>query len=180
MATSFLYKVKKTIPLPIFAVLFVSSIGAYKTASNKKGGTLTYKNTINKHVLITEFLFHSQTFQTTQAHSTPQQQVLLSKLITQHTVQFLELLDQIKRPKPCDLLHPTRNGRPRVYPYKSQFMQKLTEKAASTHRTGQVLALLVGTGQPREIGTNSLLHAKGQQSLTFVKGCEIGSAAAVR
>lgn len=47
MATSFLYKVKKMIPFPIFAVLFVSSIGAYKMASNKKGGMLTYKNIIN-------------------------------------------------------------------------------------------------------------------------------------
>lgn len=47
MATSFLYKVKKIIPFPIFAVLLVSSIGAYKMASNKKGGMLTYKNIIN-------------------------------------------------------------------------------------------------------------------------------------
>lgn len=46
MAGSFLYKVKKMFPFPIFAVLFVSSIGAYKMASNKKGGMLTYKNTI--------------------------------------------------------------------------------------------------------------------------------------
>lgn len=41
MAGSFLYKVKKMFPFPIFAVLFVSSIGAYKMASNKKGGMLT-------------------------------------------------------------------------------------------------------------------------------------------
>jgi len=46
MAASFLYKVKKMIPFPIFAVLFVSSIGAYKKASKKKGGMLTYKNII--------------------------------------------------------------------------------------------------------------------------------------
>lgn len=45
-AGSFLYRVKKMFPFPIFAVLLVSSIGAYKTASNKKGGTLTYKNII--------------------------------------------------------------------------------------------------------------------------------------
>lgn len=51
MAGSFLYKVKKMFPFPIFAVLFVSSIGAYKTASNKKGGTLTYKNIICANVL---------------------------------------------------------------------------------------------------------------------------------
>lgn len=63
MATSFLYRVKKTTPLPIFAVLFVSSIGAYRTASNKKGGTLTYKNTVSRHILITEFVFHSRVFQ---------------------------------------------------------------------------------------------------------------------
>lgn len=47
MAVSFLYKVKKMTPFPIFAVLFVSSIGAYRMASNKKGGMLTYKNIIN-------------------------------------------------------------------------------------------------------------------------------------
>lgn len=47
MASSFLYKVKKMMPSPIFAVLFVSSIGAYKMASNKKGGMLTYKSIIN-------------------------------------------------------------------------------------------------------------------------------------
>lgn len=46
MAGSFLYKVKKMFPFPIFAVLFVSSIGAYKMASNKKGGMLTYENII--------------------------------------------------------------------------------------------------------------------------------------
>lgn len=46
MAGSFLYKVKKMFPFPIFAVLFVSSMGAYKMASNKKGGMLTYKNII--------------------------------------------------------------------------------------------------------------------------------------
>lgn len=61
MPTSFLYKVKKTIPFPIFAVLFVSSIGAYRMASNKKGGTLTYRNIINEHVLILQFVMNYHT-----------------------------------------------------------------------------------------------------------------------
>lgn len=55
MAGSFLYKVKKMSPFPIFAVLFVSSIGAYKTASNKNGGMLTYKNIICANIYYFKF-----------------------------------------------------------------------------------------------------------------------------
>lgn len=135
MATSFLYKVKKTIPLPIFAVLFVSSIGAYKTASNKKGGTLTYKNTINKHVLITEFLFHSQVFQTTQAHSTPQATSAAQHADRSAHRTVFTTTGPDERPKSCVLLLPARNSGPRVY-HKSRYKQKLKKIAASTHRAG--------------------------------------------